>query len=186
MLFRSDRVRAACLLLDPEGRCVARYDKIHLFDVALGPGTQDTYNESNTIESGMEVVVADTPCGRVGMSVCYDVRFPELYRRMHKENISMIAVPSAFTATTGRAHWEPLLRARAIENLCYLVAANQGGRHGNGRETWGHSMVVNPWGEILALVEHGEGIACADIDLGQLQALRTRFPSLNHRKLNED
>jgi nitrilase len=179
----ANKVRAACLLFNPEGKCVARYDKIHLFDVAVGGGAQDIYNESATIEGGTEVTVASTPFGNIGMSVCYDLRFPELYRRMHESNVNIITVPSAFTATTGRAHWESLLRARAIENLCYVIASNQGGRHMNDRETWGHSMVVSPWGEILAMVEQGEGIACADIDPGKLQELRNRFPSLAHRKI---
>ena len=181
----ADKVRAACLLYNPQGACVARYDKIHLFDVAVGSGVQDIYNESGTIEGGEDITVASTPFGNIGMSVCYDVRFPELYRNMHKSNINIITVPSAFTATTGKAHWEILLRARAIENLCYVIAANQGGRHINNRETWGHSMVVSPWGEILATVEQGEGIACADIDLGKLQELRNRFPSLDHRKITQ-
>jgi nitrilase len=180
----ANKVRAACLLFNPEGQCVARYDKIHLFDVGIGSGAQDIYNESVTIEGGTEVTVAGTPFGNIGMSVCYDVRFPELYRRMHESNVNIITVPSAFTATTGRAHWETLLRARAIENLCYVIASNQGGRHMNNRETWGHSMVISPWGEILATVAQGEGIACADIDPGKLQELRNRFPSLNHRKIN--
>ena len=179
----TDKVRAACLLFNPEGKCVARYDKIHLFDVAVGSGALDIYNESATSESGAEVTVANTPFGNIGMSVCYDVRFPELYRRMHKDHVNIITVPSAFTATTGRAHWETLLRARAIENLCYVIASNQGGRHINNRETWGHSMVVSPWGEILATIAQGEGIACADIDLGRLEELRSRFPSLAHRKI---
>jgi len=178
----SGKVRAACLLYNPGGDCIARYDKIHLFDVAVGSGVNDIYNESVTIESGTEVTVAGTPFGNIGMSVCYDVRFPELYRRMHQDGVHIITVPSAFTATTGKAHCESLIRARAIENLCYVIASNQGGRHVNGRETWGHSMVVSPWGEVLAVVEQGEGIACADIDLEQLRILRNRFPSLDHRK----
>lgn len=181
----ANKVRATCLLLNPEGKCVARYDKIHLFDVAVGNSAQDIYNESATIEGSTEIMVANTPFGNIGMSVCYDLRFPELYRRMHESNVNIITVPSAFTATTGKAHWEFLLRARAIENLCYVIASNQGGRHMNNRETWGHSMVVSPWGEILATVAQGEGIACADIDLEQLQALRDRFPSLTHRKITQ-
>ena len=180
----ANKVRAVCLLFNPQGECVARYDKIHLFDVAVGSGAQDIYNESVTIEGGAEITVASTPFGNIGMSVCYDVRFPELYRSMHKHNVNIITVPSAFTATTGKAHWEPLLRARAIENLCYVIASNQGGRHINNRETWGHSMVVSPWGEVLASVTQGEGIACADIDLGRLQELRNQFPSLAHRKIS--
>lgn len=179
-----DKARAACLLYDSRGACMARYDKIHLFDVTVGNSTGDIYNESASIEGGTEITVAHTPFGNIGMSVCYDMRFPELYRSMHEHGLNIITVPAAFTATTGKAHWEPLLRARAIENLSYVIASNQGGRHINGRETWGHSMVISPWGEVLAMVEQGEGIACADIDLGKLQELRTRFPSLSHRKIN--
>lgn len=179
-----DMVRAACLLFNPEGHCAARYDKIHLFDVAIGAGRQETYNESGTIEAGHDLMVTGTPFGNIGMSVCYDLRFPELYRNMHQHRVDIITVPSAFTATTGKAHWESLLRARAVENLCYVIAPNQGGRHINNRETWGHSMILNPWGDILAMVEQGEGIACADIDLTQLKTLRTSFPVLEHRKLD--
>jgi deaminated glutathione amidase len=176
-----DKVRAASLLYNPEGRCVARYDKIHLFDVSVN-NTDETYNESSTIEGGDELVVIRTPLGNIGLSVCYDLRFPELYRNMHAQDVNIITVPSAFTYTTGKSHWESLLRARAVENLCYVIASNQGGRHNNNRETWGHSLIMNPWGDILAVVEQGEGVACADIDLEQLQTLRTNFPTLQHRK----
>ena len=177
-----DKVRAACLLYNPEGKCVARYDKIHLFDVSVNG--KETYNESGTIEVGDEITVAETPFGNIGMSVCYDLRFPELYRNMHTHDVNIITVPSAFTATTGKAHWESLLRTRAVENLCYVIAPNQGGRHINNRETWGHSMIINPWGDILAVVELGEGIACADIDLDKLNIIRNSFPALKHRKLD--
>ena len=181
----ANKVRASCLLFDPHGECVARYDKIHLFDVTVGKNAQDIYNESAIIEGGTDITVTSTPFGNIGMSVCYDVRFPELYRCMHKNNVNIITVPSAFTAITGKAHWETLMRARAIENFCYVIASNQGGLHFNNRETWGHSMVVDPWGEVLATVEQGEGIACADIDLEQLQVLRNRFPTLTHRKITQ-
>ena len=180
----ADKIRAACLLFNPQGKCVARYDKIHLFDVAVDSGKEETYNESSTIEAGKEVTVVNTPFGNIGMSVCYDLRFPELYRNLHQQNVNIITIPSAFTATTGKAHWEILLRARAVENLSYVIAPNQGGRHINNRETWGHSMVINPWGDILAVVENGEGVACADIDLEQLKTLRTNFPVLGHRTLD--
>ena len=179
-----DKVRAASLLYNPEGNCVARYDKMHLFDVSVGNGGNEIYNESGTIEAGNEITVAETPFGNIGMSVCYDLRFPELYRAMHTHDVNIITVPSAFTATTGKAHWESLLRARAVENLCYVIASNQGGRHTNQRETWGHSMIINPWSEILAIIEYGQGIACADIDLDQLKSLRNRFPVLQHRKID--
>lgn len=178
-----NKIRAACLLYNPQGECVARYDKIHLFDVSVNGG-DETYNESSTIEAGSGITVAKTPFGNIGMSVCYDLRFPELYRNMHAQDVNIITVPSAFTATTGKAHWETLLRARAVENLCYVIAPNQGGRHINNRETWGHSMVINPWGDILAVVEQGDGIACADIDLEQLKTLRNNFPTLKHRTMN--
>jgi nitrilase len=178
-----DKIRATCLLYNPQGECVARYDKIHLFDVSVNGG-DETYNESSTIEAGTGITVAKTPFGNIGMSVCYDLRFPELYRNMHGQDVNIITVPSAFTAITGKAHWETLLRARAVENLCYVIAPNQGGRHINNRETWGHSMVINPWGDILAVVEQGEGIACADIDLDQLKTLRNNFPTLKHRTMN--
>ena len=179
-----DKIRAASLLYNPQGKCVARYDKIHLFDVAVDSGKEETYNESSTIEAGKELTVAKTPFGNIGMSVCYDLRFPEFYRNLHQQDVNIITVPSAFTATTGRAHWEILLRTRAVENLCYVIAPNQGGKHINNRETWGHSMVINPWGDILAVVESGEGVACADIDLEQLKTLRNNFPVLEHRKLD--
>ena len=180
----ADRIRAASLLYNPRGECVARYDKIHLFDVMVDSGGSETYAESATIEAGDEIIVARTPLGNIGLSICYDLRFPELYRSMLSEDVNIITAPSAFTATTGRAHWETLLKARAVENLCYVIAPNQGGRHVNDRETWGHSMIVNPWGEVVAVIETGEGVACADIDLDQLKQLRQRFPALKHRKPN--
>ena len=177
-------IRAACLLYNPPGERIARYDKMHLFDVSVDSGGDKTYNESGTIEAGDQIVVAKTPFANIGMSVCYDLRFPELYRKMHAQDVNMITVPSAFTAATGKAHWESLLRARAVENLCYIVASNQGGKHINERETWGHSMIMDPWGKVLASVEEGPGFACADVDMDQLQNLRKTFPTLEHRKLN--
>lgn len=177
-----DKIRAASLLFSPAGECVARYDKIHLFDASVDNSKGEIYNESSTIESGDEVVVAETPLGNIGLSVCYDLRFPELYRQMHKKNVSIITVPSAFTYTTGKAHWESLLRARAVENLCYVIASNQGGHHVNNRETWGHSLIMSPWGDVLSVVESGEGVACADIDLNHMETLRLNFPVLKHRR----
>ncbi len=179
-----DKIRAASLLYNPQGECVARYDKIHLFDVFIESGGDENYYESGTIEAGHEIVVTKTPFGNIGMSVCYDLRFPELYRNMHAQNVDIITVPSAFTATTGMAHWKSLLRARAVENLCYVIAPNQGGTHINERITWGHSMIINPWGDILSVIEDGPGIACADIDLDRQKKLRQTFPTLQHRKLN--
>jgi len=180
----ADKIRAACLLYDPQGNCTFRYDKIHLFDVTVDEDSGESYQESNTMEAGNEIVVAETPFGNIGMSVCYDLRFPELYRTMHKSDVDIITVPSAFTATTGQAHWESLLRARAIENLCYVIASNQGGKHINDRETWGHSMIVDPWGNILDCVEKGLGFAIAEIDLEKQKILRRNFPCLDHRLLN--
>ena len=180
----TNKVRAACLLYSPEGNCTSRYDKIHLFDVMVNEAFKESYHESNTLEPGNEIVVAETPIGNIGMSVCYDLRFPELYRAMHEKDVNIIAVPSAFTATTGKAHWGSLLRARAIENLCYVIASNQGGRHINDRETWGHSMIIDPWGKILDCVDKGSGIAIADIDLEKQKILRQNFPCLEHKTLN--
>ncbi len=179
-----DKVRAACLLYDPQGNCTFRYDKIHLFDVTVDEDSGESYQESNTMEAGNEIVVAETPLGNIGMSVCYDLRFPELYRAMQKSDVNIITVPSAFTATTGQAHWESLLRARAIENLCYVIASNQGGKHINDRETWGHSMIIDPWGNILDCVEKGSGFAIAEIDLEKQKTLRRNFPCLDHKILN--
>lgn len=176
------KVRASSLLYDDQGRCAARYDKLHLFDVDVGGG--ESYRESDTLEAGTDIVVADTPFARIGLSVCYDVRFPELYRNMHRRGVELITVPSAFTATTGAAHWHALLRARAVENLCYVIAANQGGHHANQRETYGHSLILDPWGRVLAEIETGPGVACADLDFEHLRELRSRFPALEHRRLD--
>ncbi len=176
-----NKVRPACLLYDPQGKCTHRYDKIHLFDVTVD---EESYQESNTLEAGNKIVVAETPFGNIGMSICYDLRFPELYRAMQKSDVNIITVPSAFTATTGAAHWESLLRSRAIENLCYVIASNQGGKHINDRETWGHSMIIDPWGNILDCVEKGPGFAIADIDLEKQKNLRRNFPCLEHRVIN--
>ena len=159
-------------------------DKIHLFDVVLDKDDGESYRESKTFKPGNDIVVAQTEIGNIGLSVCYDLRFPEMYRKMHNENVQIITAPSAFTATTGKAHWETLLKTRAIENLCYLIASNQGGIHANGRETWGHSMIVDPWGEILAEVKEETGIAIAKIDIKKQTNLRKRFPVLTHRKLD--
>lgn len=176
-----DRLRAACLVYDDRGQPVGRYDKMHLFDVGLRGG--EAHSESRTYEPGREVVVVDTPVGRVGLSVCYDLRFPELYRALLDAGAHLFAVPSAFTAFTGRAHWEPLLRARAIENLVYVVAAAQTGHHANGRETHGHSMVVDPWGAVVAEQGEGRGVVTADIDLSRIEDVRAQLPSVEHRRL---
>jgi len=175
-------IRAACLVFNDQGEQVARYDKIHLFDVQV-PDSNETYNESETIESGDETVVVDTPFGRLGLAVCYDLRFPELFRQMADEGVELIALPSAFTAVTGAAHWEPLVRARAIENLCYLIASAQGGYHVNGRETHGNSMIVDPWGRILDRQPSGSGFVIAEIDREKVDNIRKNFPALQHRKI---
>ncbi|WP_308388960.1 carbon-nitrogen hydrolase family protein [Acidithiobacillus sp. AMEEHan] len=173
------RCFASLLVYDAQGRMQARYDKIHLFDVDLAGG--ESYRESATIMPGAQPVLVASPWGGIGLSICYDLRFPELYR--HYAGASLLVVPSAFTVQTGRAHWETLLRARAIENQAFVLAADQGGKHANGRETWGHSMIIDPWGQILALQEKGAGIALAELDLGQLSQIRTRLPALRHRRL---
>ncbi len=178
----ANKVRAACLLFDDKGKRVARYDKVHLFDVHIEESGEDYY-ESNTIEPGNEVVVLDTPFGRLGLAVCYDLRFPELFRRMVQEQVEIIAMPSAFTAITGKAHWEVLVRARAIENLSYVIASAQGGYHANGRETHGDSMIVDPWGGVLDRLPRGSGFVMADIERSRLEAIRRNFPALAHRRL---
>ena len=178
----SGRVRAASIVFDDKGRRVGRYDKIHLFDVNV-PGTDESYQESATIEAGEDALVVDTPFGRLGLSVCYDIRFPELYRQMAAVGMDILAVPSAFTARTGAAHWEVLVRARSIENLCYTIAANQGGFHMNGRETFGHSMVVDPWGAVLSSLAQGSGVVIAQFDRDRLNKVRAAFPVLEHTRL---
>jgi predicted amidohydrolase len=177
-----DRVRAACMVYDDRGRRVARYDKIHLFDVRV-PGADERYEESAAIEPGDATLVIDSPFGRLGVAVCYDLRFPEQFRQMLDDGMELAAIPSAFTAITGKAHWETLVRARAIENLVYVVAGAQGGYHINGRETHGHSMIVDPWGSILAEVPRGTGAICADMDIDYLQSVRRNFPVIDHRRL---
>lgn len=176
------RVRPASLVYNPAGEQIARYDKMHLFDVQV-EDQQAQYSESKSFEAGDQVVLVDTPMGRIGLSVCYDLRFPELYRRLLEGSAEILTVPSAFTKVTGEAHWEVLLRARAIENQCFVLAANHGGVHNAKRETFGHSMIVDPWGRILAQVEKGEGFACAQIDLDALHELRAKMPVQSHRRL---
>jgi len=165
-------------LIGPNGRVSARYDKIHLFDVNLPSG--ETYRESNTVAPGAEAVVASLPWGRLGLSVCYDLRFPQLYRTLAKNGAEILTVPSAFTETTGKAHWHVLLRARAIENGCFVVAPAQGGTHANGRKTYGHSLIIGPWGDILAEAGTDPGIVTAELDLAEIAAVRARLPSLQH------
>jgi nitrilase len=174
------RVAAACLAFDADGRQVARYDKIHLFDVDI-PGRAESYRESAHVAPGSRVEVIDTPAGRLGLSVCYDVRFPELYRQLSAAGAQLLVVPSAFTSPTGRAHWETLLRARAIENLCYVIAPAQSGFHPSGRETYGDSMIVDYWGRVLKRVPRGTGYALAEVDLARQSQVRESFPALGHR-----
>ena len=173
-----DKMRNASLAYNPAGECVARYDKVHLFGFKKG---DEAYDEAAFIEPGNQLVSVDTPFGKVALSICYDLRFPELYRALAP--VDLILVPAAFTETTGRAHWEILLRARAIENQCYLLAVGQGGRHENGRLTHGNSMIVDPWGEILDRKLKGPGVVIADLDHDRIAEIRESLPALAHRKL---
>ena len=177
------KVFSACMLYNDKGEMVARYDKIHLFDVVL-EASDESYTESETIESGDEVVVVDTPFGKLGLAVCYDLRFPELFRAMADVGMEICVLPSAFTSLTGKAHWESLLRARAIENLCYMIAPDQGGYHINGRETHGDSMIIDPWGVVLNRLPHGTGVVVSDINLDMLRKTRNNFPALQHKRLD--
>jgi nitrilase len=176
------RTAAACLVFDADGRRAARYDKIHLFDVAI-PGKDERYEESASVAPGTMPVCVDTPAGRLGMAVCYDLRFPELFRRLLGLGAEWFCLPSAFTAPTGRAHWETLLRARAIENLCHVVAPAQSGFHENGRETHGDSMIVDCWGRVLARLPRGTGVIVGEIDLVRQREVRQNFPCVDHRRL---
>lgn len=173
-----NKVRNSCLVYDEKGNQIARYDKIHLFGLDLGA---EHYHEENTIEPGNQVVVVETPYGKIGLSTCYDLRFPELYRAMGE--VDIIVVPSAFTETTGKAHWETLVRARAIENLCYVIAPAQGGYHRSGRETHGNSMIVDPWGVILDRLPRGSGIVTAGVNTHYEDSLRKSLPALKHKTI---
>ncbi len=177
-----DRVYAACPLYDPHGRRVALYRKLHLFDVHLRDTAED-YSESSVFMSGEAVTVADTPFGRCGLAVCYDLRFPELFRSLLDRGAELVVLPSAFTEATGRVHWSILLRARAVENLMFVIGANQTGRHVNKRASWGHSMVVNPWGRVLAELGRDTGVASAPLDRSLQRRLRREFPSISHRRI---
>jgi deaminated glutathione amidase len=168
------------LVHGPDGGLAARYDKIHLFNFDNG---RERYDESALLDAGSAPVVLQAGALRVGLSVCYDLRFPELYRALMSPPCDVLSVPSAFTHTTGRAHWELLLRARAVENQCYVLAAAQGGTHENGRRTWGHSMVVDPWGEVLGVLPEGEGVVMAEVDAERLASVRLQLPALKHRRL---
>ena len=179
--YDPQKVRAACMLWDERGRRVAHYDKMHLFDVHISQ-TGENYAESQTIERGNQPVVVDTPLGKLGLAVCYDLRFPELFRAMLEQGMEVMAVPAAFTAVTGMAHWEILVRARAVENLTYVIAAAQGGYHANGRETYGDSMIVDPWGVVLDRLPRGSGVVSADIEPARLKSIRRNFPAIQHHR----
>jgi deaminated glutathione amidase len=178
------RVAAASVVYDAAGGRAARYDKIHLFDVDI-PGRAERYRESAHVAPGSAPVVVDTPVGRLGLSVCYDVRFPELFRLLSAAGAQILTVPSAFTSPTGRAHWETLMCARAIENLCYVIAPAQSGFHPNGRETYGDSMIVDYWGRVVQRLPRGRGCIVAQVDGAQQAEVRQNFPALRHRVLLE-
>jgi predicted amidohydrolase len=175
-----ERVAAACLVYADDGRRAARYDKMHLFDVDI-PGKTESYRESKNTAPGSRAVLVPTPAGLLGLSVCYDMRFPELYRQMSAAGAQWFTMPSAFTVPTGRAHWETLLRARAIENLSYVVAAAQWGRHASGRDTYGDSLIVDYWGTVVARLGSGVGMVIAELDLATQAEARRNFPALTHR-----
>lgn len=172
-----NKIRNSCLVFNDSGACVARYDKIHLFGLDMG---SEHYHEEKTIQAGDQVVVVDSPFGKIGLSICYDLRFPELFRAMG--NVDIIVIPAAFTETTGKAHWETLVRARAIENQCYVLSSAQGGYHASGRETHGNSMIVDPWGVILDRLPRGSGVVIASINRDYQASLRKSLPALKHRK----
>ena len=175
-----DRPFSSSYVFDHEGNCVGRYDKAHLFDVKI-PDSDEAYQESMFTQAGTAALVVESPWGRLGVAVCYDLRFPELFRQMSSTGLDVVAVPSAFTVPTGQAHWETLLRARAVENLCYVVAAAQTGSHPGERETYGHSMIIGPWGQIFSDAGIGDGVITAGFDRAEVDELRHRFPALAHR-----
>jgi predicted amidohydrolase len=177
-----ERASSRSLLVAPDGRVAAYYDKIHLFDVDIPGREAERYSESATTLAGARVVAARTEIGRVGMTICYDIRFPALFHRLSVLGTDILVVPAAFTVPTGRVHWKPLLTARAIESLSYVVAAGQWGEHAGGRRTYGHSMIVDPWGEVLAELPEGVGVVCVDVDLQRLAELRLKFPTVQHRR----
>lgn len=177
-----ERASSRSLLVGPDGRVAAHYDKIHLFDVDIPGRASERYAESATTLAGTRVVAAKTPLARIGMTVCYDIRFPALFHRLSVLGTDIVVVPAAFTVPTGEVHWLPLLQARAIESLVYVVAAGQCGEHAGGRKTYGHSLILGPWGELLAEAPAGPGVVCADLDMIRLEELRQRFPTVQHRR----
>jgi predicted amidohydrolase len=178
-----DKIRPAYLLYDKGGRQVARYDRIHLFDVTVIGATTEQYQESEIMDAGGDIVVTTTPFGRIGLAASYDLRFPELFRAMVVTGVDVILLPAAFTSVTGKAHWEPLVRARAVENLSYVVAAAQGGYHSTGRATHGDSMIVDPWGTILQRLTKGTGVILSEIDSERIERIRASFPTIDHMRL---
>lgn len=176
------KIRAASLVFDDHGKCVSRYDKIHLFDATIS--NEECYEESDTIEPGNKLVVIETPFGKLGLGVCYDIRFPELFRCLFNQGAEIIVIPSAFTVTTGEAHWELLARSRAVENFCYLVGACQGGIHSNGRRTYGNSIIIEPWGNVVARkADTSPGVIYASIDLKKINEARTAIPIRVHQRI---
>jgi len=178
-----NKVFSSCLVWDNQGNCVKRYDKIHLFDVIVAE--KEPYRESLLITPGNEIQVVNSTVGKIGLAICYDLRFPELFRKLMLQGAQILVLPSAFTVPTGKAHWETLIRARAIENLCYVIASAEVGSRANGTKTYGHSMIVDPWGEIIASLPEGEGFITATIDLKKLNDIRQQFPALTHIKIQE-
>jgi len=176
------KVYSCCIVFNNKGDIVSSYNKVHLFDVDIVE-TNEKYRESDYFLNGDDVTYVDTPFCRIGLAVCYDLRFPELFRKLSKENIDLVCMPAAFTSFTGKAHWEHLIKARAIENLVYFAASAQGGYHVSGRETYGHSMIVNPWGETLDIIKNKSGVIISTIDINSLKKLRKNFPCLEHKKL---
>jgi predicted amidohydrolase len=168
-----NKFRAACLIYNDQGKLISRYDKINLFDVTVS--STEFYKESDAIQPGEEIITVTTPVGKIGLAICYDLRFPELFKTLNKQGAEIIILPSAFTFKTGQAHWEILTRSRAIENFSYFIGANQGGTHSNGRQTYGHSLIIDPWGEVKAKLEEGVGVITSEIDLSYLKEVRRKF-----------
>lgn len=181
MSLDQNHIYAACLVFNDQGEIVARYDKMHLFDVVISE--KECYQESNTVMPGDAITVINTPFGKLGLAVCYDIRFPELFRVMFNRGAEIIAIPAAFTTTTGEAHWELLARARAVENFSYVIGACQTGKHVNGRSTYGHSLIVDPWGRVMSSLPEGEGVIIADIDLEYLHQTRKNIPVSEHQRI---
>jgi len=173
-----DKIYSSCLVWDPKGELTARYDKIHMFDVTVG--SDDQYRESDLVCAGEKIITVDTPFAKLGLAVCYDIRFPELFRALMLKGVEIFILPSAFTIPTGQAHWEILLRARAIENLCYMVASAEVGVRADGRGTYGHSMIIDPWGKIQAQLHEEEGVILTTVEMDKVQKLRQHFPVLTH------